>query len=231
MSLPFYVNPEQMARDKSEYARKGIARGKSVVTLECGAGVLMVAENPLKLQKLGEIYDRIAFAGVGRFSEFERLRKMGVQWADVEGYRFSRDDVRGKALANLYAQALGEEFTRSSKPFEVEIVVAEVGDAELAGQEANAIYQVSFDGAIQDHEGYCVIGGSIHALQRHLETNYRANLELGAALRLGRDTLQRAENGNPNLRSGDLEVIVLDRRRSGRRFRRLPPEEVQQILG
>jgi len=150
MSLPFYVNPEQMARDKSEYARKGIARGKSVVTLECGAGVLIVAENPLKLQKLGEIYDRIAFAGVGRFSEFERLRKMGVQWADVEGYRFSRDDVRGKALANLYAQALGEEFTRSSKPFEVEIVVAEVGDAELAGQEANAIYQVSFDGAIQD---------------------------------------------------------------------------------
>ncbi len=113
MSFPFYVNPEQMTQDKAEFARKGIARGKSIVTMEYDSGILMVAENPLRLQKLGEIYDRIAFAGVGKFSEFDRLRKMGVQWADVEGYRFSRDDVRAKALANLYSQALGEEFTRS----------------------------------------------------------------------------------------------------------------------
>ena len=111
MSFPFYVNPEQMTQDKAEFARKGIARGKSIVTLEFSAGILMVAENPLRLQKLGEIYDRIAFAGVGKFSEFDRLRKMGVQWADVEGYRFSRDDVRAKALANLYSQVLGDEFT------------------------------------------------------------------------------------------------------------------------
>jgi len=132
MSFPFYVNPEQMTQDKAEFARKGIARGKSIVTLEYDRGVLMVAENPLQLNKLGEVYDRIAFAGVGKFSEFDRLRKMGVQWADVEGYRYSRDDVRGKALANLYSQLLGEEFTRSMKPFEVEIVVAEVGSTRSA---------------------------------------------------------------------------------------------------
>ena len=147
---PSYVNPEQMTAEKAEYARKGIARGKSIVTLEFEGGVLMVAENPLKLQKTGEIYDRIAFAGVGKFSEFDRLRKMGIQWADVEGYRFSRDDVRGKAMANLYSQILGEEFTRSIKPFEVEIVVAEVGDENLAGHEKNAIYKIGFDGTIQD---------------------------------------------------------------------------------
>jgi proteasome alpha subunit len=229
MSFPFYVNPEQRTQDKAEFARKGIARGKSIVTLEHAGGVLMVAENPLKLQKLGEIYDRIAFAGVGKFSEFDRLRKMGVQWADVEGYRFSRDDVRAKALANLYSQVLGDEFTRSLKPFEVEIVVAEIGD-DLAGHERSAIYRVGFDGTIQDQEGYCAIGGGVDSLQAHLAANYRPGLSLRDALRLGRDTLQRAENGQPDLAAEKLEVAALDRSRSGRRFRRLTPDEIREHL-
>jgi proteasome alpha subunit len=231
MSFPFYVNPEQMTQDKAEFARKGIARGKSIVTLEFGAGILMVAENPLRLQKLGEIYDRIAFAGVGKFSEFDRLRKMGVQWADVEGYRFSRDDVRAKALANLYSQVLGDEFTRSLKPFEVEIVVAEVGVDDLVGHERNALYRVGFDGTIQDQEGYCAIGGSVDSLQAYLAANYRSGVSLRDAVRLGRDTLQRAENGQPDLAAEKLEVAVLDRTRaSGRRFRRLGTDEIRQHL-
>jgi proteasome alpha subunit len=230
MSFPFYVNPEQMTQDKAEFARKGIARGKSIVTLEFGGGILMVAENPLRLQKLGEIYDRISFAGVGKFSEFDRLRKMGVQWADVEGYRFSRDDVRAKALANLYSQLLGDEFTRSLKPFEVEIVVAEVGDDGLSGHERNALYRVGFDGTIQDQEGYCAIGGSVDSLQAHLAANYRAGLSLRDAVRLGRDTLQRAENGQPDLAAEKLEIALLDRARSGRRFRRLGAEEIRTFL-
>jgi len=230
VSFPFYVNPEQMTQDKAEYARKGIARGKSIVTLEFEHGVLMVAENPLKLNKLGEIYDRIAFAGVGKFSEFDRLRKMGIQWADVEGYRFSREDVRGKALANLYSQALGEEFTRSIKPFEVEIVVAEVGDDRAAGQERNALYKVGFDGTIQDQEGFCVMGGSVDNLQNHMATNYRPGLPLGDALRLGRASLQRAENGTPDLPAESLEVCLLDRRLTRRSFRRLSRGEVREIL-
>jgi proteasome alpha subunit len=230
MSFPFYVNPEQMTQDKAEFARKGIARGKSIVTLEFEGGILMVAENPLRLQKLGEIYDRIAFAGVGKFSEFDRLRKMGVQWADVEGYRFSRDDVRAKALANLYSQVLGDEFTRSLKPFEVEIVVAEVGDDGVAGHERNALYRVGFDGTIQDQEGYCAIGGSVDSLQAHLAANYRAGLSLRAAVRLGRETLQRAENGQPDLGAEKLEVALLDRTRSGRRFRRLSAEEIRSDI-
>jgi proteasome alpha subunit len=191
----------------------------------------MVAENPLRLQKLGEIYDRIAFAGVGKFSEFDRLRKMGVQWADVEGFRFSRDDVRAKALANLYSQVLGDEFTRSLKPFEVEIVVAEVGVDDLVGHERNALYRVGFDGTIQDQEGYCAIGGSVDSLQAHLAANYRSGLSLRDAVRLGRDTLQRAENGQPDLAAEKLEVAVLDRTKSsGRRFRRLPVDEIRQYL-
>ena len=231
MSFPFYVNPEQMTQDKAEFARKGIARGKSIVTLEYGDGVLMIAENPLQLNKLGEIYDRVAFAGVGKFSEFDRLRKMGVQWADVEGFRFSRDDVRGKALANLYSQLLGEEFTRSIKPFEVEIVVAEVGDSELAGHEKNALYKIGFDGTIQDQKRFCAIGGSVDGLATHLESNFREGLDLGEALRLGRETLQRAENGTSDLPPESLEVSVLERRQSGRRFRRLSDEELGEHLG
>jgi proteasome alpha subunit len=230
MAFPFYVNPEQMTQDKAEFARKGIARGKSIVTLEFEHGVLMVAENPLKLQKLGEIYDRIAFAGVGKFSEFDRLRKMGIQWADVEGYRFSREDVRAKALANLYSQALGEEFTRSIKPFEVEIVVAEVGDPQLLGHERNALYKVGFDGTIQDTEGFCVIGGSVDNVQSHMTSHYRPDLPLGEALRLGRDALQRAENGSPELPPESLEVCLLDRSRPRRKFGRLSYDEIREIL-
>lgn len=231
MSFPFYVNPEQMTQDKAEFARKGIARGKSIVTLEYASGILMVAENPFSLHKLGEVYDRIAFAGVGKFSEFDRLRKMGVQWADVEGYRFSRDDVRGKALANLYSGLLGEEFTRSVKPFEVEIVVAEVGDPDLAGHESNALYKIGFDGTIQDYDGFCVIGGSVDNLQSHMDANFKADLPLGDALSLGRACLQRAENGSPDLPPDSLEVALLDRTGSGRRFRRMPSDEVRQLLG
>ena len=230
MSFPFYVNPEQMTQDKAEFARKGIARGKSIVTLEYDEGVLMVAENPLKLKKLGEIYDRIAFAGVGKFSEFDRLRKMGVQWADVEGYRFSRDDVRAKALSNLYSQALGEEFIRSPKPFEVEIVVAEVGDPRFVGHEHNALYRVRFDGSISDETGCCVIGGNVEPLENHLESSYREGMSLPEALRVGRDALSRAENGNPNLGASNLEVCLLDRNQEGRKFRRLAPGEITRLL-
>ena len=230
MAFPFYVNPEQMTAEKAEYARKGIARGKSIVTLEYEGGVLMVAENPTKLQKVGEIYDRIGFAGVGKLSEFDRLRKMGIQWADVEGYRFSRGDVRGKALANVYSQVLGEEFTRSPKPFEVEIVVAEVGDESLAGHERNALFKIGFDGTIQDQEGFIVIGGSVDNLQNHMSSQYRAGLSLAAALKLGRDALHRAENGNPDLGARHLEVALLDRARTGRKFRRLAAPEIQELL-
>ncbi len=231
MSFPFYVNPEQMAQDKAEFARKGIARGKSIVTLEFEAGVMMVAENPLKLQKLGEIYDRIAFAGVGKFSEFDRLRKMGIQWADVEGYRFSRDDVRGKAMANLYSQLLGEEFTRSIKPFEVEIVVAEVGDDGSAGHEKNALFKIGFDGTIQDQARFIVIGGSVDNQQSHLNSHFRPGLSLREALELGREALQRAENGKAGLTVEQLEVVVLDRTRAGRRFKRLTADELRALLG
>lgn len=230
MSFPFYVNPEQMAQDKAEFARKGIARGKSIVTLEYDQGVVMVAENPTRLNKLGEVYDRICFAGVGKFSEFDRLRKIGVQWADVEGYRYSRDDVRGKALANVYSQVLGEEFSRSMKPFEVEIVVAEVGDPGLAGHESNSLFKVGFDGTIQDSDGFCVIGGSEGSLQSHMESNHRAGLSLAEALALGRDALQRAENGTPDLPAASLEVCTLDRARNGRKFMRLSREDLAELL-
>ena len=153
MSMPFYVSPEQVMQDKAEYARKGVARGKSSVILEFEGGVVLMAENPSSLSKIGEIYDRVAFAGVGKFSEFDQLRKLGVRYADTKGYSYSRDDVRGKGLANAYSQAIGDIFTRELKPLEVEVVVAEVGDPTLAGHEQNAIYRVQFDGSISDHEG------------------------------------------------------------------------------
>ena len=151
MSMPFYVSPEQVMEDKANFARKGISRGKSIVVLEFDAGVLLMAENSTSLSKVGEIYDRIAFAGVGKFSEFDQLRKLGVRFADSKGYAYSREDVRGKALANAYSQAIGEVFTREMKPLEIELVVAEVGDDRYEDHKANSLYKINFDGFISDH--------------------------------------------------------------------------------
>ena len=231
MSMPFYVSPEQVMADKAEYARKGIARGKSSLTLEYVEGVLLMAENPSTLSKIGEIYDRVAFAGVGKFSEFDQLRKVGVRYADVKGYAYSREDVRAKSLANAYSQAVGDIFTRELKPLEVEMLVAEVGDDKLAGHEKNAIYRVQFDGSISDHQGYCVIGGAADDLNEMLRGEYQADMSLGDALQLGRRALQRAADGQPQVSPENLEVCVLDRNRQGRKFGRLSTDKLLESLG
>ena len=230
MSMPFYVSPEQVMQDKAEYARKGVGRGKSSITLEYQGGIVLMAENPSTLSKIGEIYDRIAFAGVGKFSEFDQLRKIGVRYADMKGYAYSRDDVRGKALANAYSQAMGDVFTRELKPLEVEVIVAEVGDPDLAGHENNAIYRISFDGSISDHEGYCVIGGSAEELLGFMKGEFKPDMPLGEALRQGRSALQRASEGQPEVAPENLEVCLLEKGRNGRKFRRLTTDEVREYL-
>jgi proteasome alpha subunit len=230
VSMPFYVSPEQVMQDKAEYARKGIGRGKSSITLEYAGGIVLMAENTSTLSKIGEIYDRIAFAGVGKFSEFDQLRKIGVRYADMKGYQYSRDDVRGRALANAYSQAIGDAFTRELKPLEVELIVAEVGDPELVGHEQNEIYRVQYDGSISDHRNFCVIGGSEEELRSHLSTHYRPDLPLGEILRLGRSALARASDGKSTPNPENLEVCVLEKARIGRKFRRLDADELRQHL-
>jgi proteasome alpha subunit len=231
MSMPFYVSPEQVMADKAEFARKGIARGKSIVALEYDNGVLLIAENATSLSKVGEIYDRIAFAGVGKFSEFDTLRKIGVRFADSRGYAYSRDDVRGKALANAYSQAIGEAFTREMKPLEVEIIVAEVGDDSLAGHEQNSLYRVKFDGFISDHKGFCVIGGNVDDVQSVLQDDYQEGIAQGDAINLGLKALTRGTSDNSTLDASTLEVCILDRSRTGRKFTRLSADVVQGMLG
>jgi proteasome alpha subunit len=221
MSMPFYVSPEQVMADKAEFARKGIARGKSIVALEYDNGVLLIAENATSLSKVGEIYDRIAFAGVGKFSEFDTLRKIGVRFADSRGYAYSREDVRGKALANAYSQAIGEAFTREMKPLEVEIIVAEVGDDSLVGHESNALYRVKFDGFISDHKGFCVIGGNVDDVQSVLESDYEEGMAQGDAVKLGLKALTSGASESNGLDGSKLEVCILERSRTGRKFARL----------
>ena len=169
MSMPFYVSPEQVMADKAEFARKGISRGKSIVALEHQGGVLMMAENATTLSKIGEIYDRIAFCGVGKFSEFDQLRKVGVRFADTKGYAYSREDVRGHSLANAFSQVIGEVFTREIKPLELEIIVAEVGDDRYEDHKKNSLYRIKYDGFISDHPGFCAIGGNVEEVEALLE--------------------------------------------------------------
>lgn len=225
MPLPFYVSPEQMMKDKADYARKGIARGKSMVALEYQDGIVLVAENPsTTLHKLSEIYDHIAFAGVGKFSEFENLRIAGVRHADLKGYVYSREDVTAKSLANAYSQTLGNIFTQELKPFEVEIMVAQVGE----DNSSNEIYHILYDGTINDEKGYAAMGGQADEIRRFLKNNYKEDMSLEKAIHLGTKALVALED-RP-LDENNLEVAILDRRRERRKFRRISPEELKEIL-
>jgi proteasome alpha subunit len=228
MPLPYYVSPEQMMKDKAEYARKGISRGKAIVTIEYRDGVLLVAENPSTLlHKISEIYDRIAFAGVGKYNEFENLRVAGVRHADVKGYSYSRGDVSAKSLANAYSQALGNIFTQDIKPFEVEVLVVEVGDTNANGTK-NEIYHILYDGTIEDEKNYAAMGGQSEEIRRYLKDNFQESLDLAAALRLGVRALMVTQN--KTLTERDLEVAVLDRTKERRKFRRIPAEVLHQLL-
>lgn len=230
MTMPFYVSPEQVMEDKANFARKGIARGKSIVAIECEDGVLLMAENATSLSKIGEIYDRLAFAGVGKFSEFDQLRKLGVRFADTKGYAYSREDVRGKALANAYSQAIGEVFTNQMKPLECELIVVEVGDDRYEDHKQNSIYRISFDGFISDHSRFCVIGGLVESVEQVLRNEFREHMSFAEALALGRKALDAAAERGGALDPENMEVCVLNRGGGRRKFRRLPAEEVMSLL-
>ncbi|MFZ9987374.1 MAG: proteasome subunit alpha [Candidatus Nanopelagicales bacterium] len=226
MSMPFYVSPEQIIKDKADYARKGIARGRSVVVLQYEGGVLFVAENPSRsLHKVSEIYDRIGFAAVGKYNEFENLRVAGVRLADMRGYAYDRRDVTGRSLANAYAQTLGSIFTETTKPYEVELVVAEVGQVP----EGDEIYRLTFDGSVADEHGYLAMGGEADEIAASLGQRWRAGMGLEEALRSAVTALG-AVSGNPP-RPDQLEVAILDRSRPRRTFRRIPSDRVASLLG
>ncbi|BCB77122.1 proteasome subunit alpha [Phytohabitans flavus] len=229
MAMQFYASPEQIMRDRSEHARKGISRGRSAVVLTYEGGVLFVAENLTSLRKVSEIYDRIGFAAVGRYNEFENLRRAGVRKADLDGYSYDRRDVTGRAIANAYAHALGAIFTEQVKAYEVEICVAEVG----ATAEADEIYRITYDGSVQDEPGVMAMGGQAEAISGALKEAHRVDLSLGEAVRLAVKALGSVggEGGQPRtLGAGQLEVAVLDRRRTGRTFRRITGVALTSLL-
>ena len=227
MSFMPYVAPEQLMKDRSDYAHKGIARGRSVIGLEFADGLLFIAENPsATLHKISEIYDRIAFAGVGKYSEFEELRIAGIRLADMRGYSYGREDVKARDLANAYSQALSTIFTQQMKPYEVEILVGEV-DGE---QDGTSLYHVLFDGSVSDEQGCVAVGGHAEELTDSLRQRYDGSWDLATAVRTSVEVL-----GSPESRTvepSSVEAGVLDRTRESRRkFRRLTPEEISGFLG
>ncbi|MEV7429289.1 proteasome subunit alpha [Nocardioides sp. NPDC092400] len=230
MSTPFYVSPEQLMKDRADFARKGIARGRSVVAVQYADGVLFVSENPSQaLHKVSEIYDRIAFAAVGRYNEFENLRIAGVRLADMRGYAYDRRDVTGRGLANAYAQTLGTIFSSGGeKPYEVEIFVAEIGDEPSSDQ----IYRLTYDGQVADEHGYAVMGGAAEAVTSHLKQHYRQGAGLEEALKTAVAALGHTDTEDRVIPVDDLEVAVLDRSRGQqRKFSRLSPARLEVLLG
>lgn len=225
MSFMPYVPPEQLMKDRSEYARKGIARGKSVVGLEYADGILFLAENPsATLHKISEIYDRIAFAGVGKYSEFEDLRIAGVRLADTRGYAYGREDVTAKTIANAYSQALSAIFTQQMKPYEVEILVAQIGE-----EDGTEMYHVLFDGSVNDVSGSVGIGGHAEQLTAQLAGSFDVGRSLEETVRAAVAALSSVEGRE--VEASQIEAAVLDRtRKSRRKFRRLPDQEIATIL-
>ena len=223
MTMPYYVAPEQVMKDRADYARKGIARGRAMVAVRYADGVALVAENPSNtLRKISEIYDRIAFAGVGKYNEFDQLRVAGVRAADLKGYQYSRDDVDARGLANQYAQILGQVFTHEMKPMEVEILVAEVG----YGADDYQLFHILYDGTVMDERRFSVLGGDAEAIATRLNESYDEELTLAAAVKAGTGAL----GADRALGADDLEVPVLARSNGRRCFRRLTDADVGRIL-
>ncbi|WP_420450308.1 proteasome subunit alpha [Ilumatobacter sp.] len=223
MSMPFYVAPEQMMKDRADYARKGIARGRALVAMRYVEGIAIVAENASEtLRKVSEIYDRIAFAGVGKYNEFDQLRVAGIRAADLKGFQYSRDDVDARSLANSYAQMLGNIFTHEMKPMEVEILVAEVG-REPAGDQ---MFHILYDGTVVDERDFAAIGGDAEAIRARLAESWSDGLDLHGAVRAGMAALSGDEREIP---AGDLEVAELSRGEGRRCFHRLSEDQVRDL--
>jgi proteasome alpha subunit len=222
MSMPFYVAPEQVMKDRAEYAQKGIARGRSLVATTYDLGIAMVAENPSRsLHKISEIYDRIAFGGVGKYNEYDQLRVAGIRHADTKGYAFSREDVDARSLANLYAQYLGNVFTHEMKPLEVEILVAELSDTE------NQLYHIAYEGTITDQDRFAVLGGDAETITERVAETWQADWDLAAAVKAATAALSGPDRA---LGAGDLEVAILSRGNGRRTFRRIEVEEMARLL-
>ena len=224
MSNFFYVAPEQLIKDRAEFAQKGIARGRSIVAAIYDVGVVLVAENPsASLYKISEIYDRIAFAGVGRYNEFDRLREAGIRWADGTGYTYSREDVDARALANYYAQHLGDMFTEGQKPLEVEILVAQLGN-QFRGTK---LYRIAYEGTISDEEDFAVLGGDAETIKERFATLEVVHLPLAQTLKNAVSALAGPDREIP---VADLEVGILEDRGSRRTFARLDDAEIGRLL-
>ena len=240
MNMPMYVSPEQLMKDRADFARKGVARGRPVVVLQYDQGILLVTENPSRsLHKIAEIYDRIGFAAGGKYNEFEKLRVLGVRYADMRGYAYDRADVTARGLANAYAQMLGTAFTTDPKPLEVELVVAEVGATPSDDQ----LYRLSYDGSVADEPGFVVLGGGSDAPRAAIREAWEPGLGFQAAWALACTALGASGNGGESgaaveLSAKNLEAAVLERDRPGRKFRRLVgaalppvPEKAEQSQG
>ena len=223
--MPYYVPPEQFMKDRADYARKGIARGRTLVGLQYANGIAIISENPsTTLHKISEIYDRIAFAGVGKYNEFDQLRVAGVRAADLKGYQFSRQDVDARSLTNQYAQILSQMFSEAPKPMEVELLVAEIG----IDPKSDRLFHVLYDGTVLDEKGFCVLGGDSESVLERLKDSFKSEMTLKDALKSATAALSGADR---KLSHEELEVAVLERKGRRRCFRRIEDSEIQSLVG
>jgi len=224
MSMPYYVPPEQLVKDRAEFARKGVGRGRPIVVIQLDEGILLIGENHSpSLRKIGEVYDRIAFAGVGRFNEFEMLRVAGIRYADLKGFAYSRADVTGKGLANAYSQTLGQVFSHEVKPYEVDIIVAEVGDTRAQDN----LFRIQFDGTLRDADGFAVLGSHVDEIGELLADKVGPGVTMGEAIVAACDAIE--STGGETVGAENWETAFLDRASARRAFRRISADEIAAL--
>jgi proteasome alpha subunit len=234
MPTPYYVSPEQIMQEKEDFARKGIEKAKEVIALEYQDGIVMVAENPLAtVFKISEIYDRITLAATGLYPDYEALRVAGIQAAEVKGFTYNREDVTAKWLTNVYSQHIGAIHRQAdAKPLEIELLLCEIREDASS---SNRIYHLSFDGTFWEDNRYAVIGGRAEKITANLEDKYTEGLDLNGAVKLAVKVFEtlEAEVGNEHpyeITADTIEAAVLDETRNRRKFRRLLPDELNEIL-
>ena len=177
MPLPYYVSPEQMMKDKAEYARKGIARGRSIVTLEYQRGHPAGGREPLQppAQGLRDLRpDRLR--GVGKYNEFENLRIAGIRHADVKGYSYSRGDVDGQGAGQRLLPGAGQHLHPGHQALRGRGAGGRGGDDNGSKSE---IYHILYDGTIEDEKNYAAMGGQAEEIRRFLKDHYQSGDEPG----------------------------------------------------
>ncbi len=213
---------QQTLRQKADYVLDRLREGSPVVGISAQEGVLLCTVRRSQ-RKIFEIYDRLAFAGLGNPSDLEAVRQLAVDFAHAEGFQRSPQDVSIQRVVGFaVSPALKRHF---SDPLRLPLVLcglfAQVGDA--SGDDL--FYILNYDGEFSLVKHYAAVAGAAHVAERMKEAlgdlkkppTYEAALE--AAIRAWAIGFWESRHGASEKKEsshGELEVVKPPKEREWR---------------